>query len=405
MSKTIWFINDYAGSAYHGMEFRNYYFAKEFVKLGFKVYIITASHMHLFKKLPKVKGSYTLEEIDGINYLWVKVPKYNSSTDKKRVLKWFIFSAKLFNLPLKKMQKPDFIIASPMATFLTLPAFWLAKRFNARFIFEVKDIWPLSIMELGNISPKNPLIKLMSWCEKFAINRADLVVSSLKNYGEHLRDDLQINRDFLWINNGVDLEEMKNIEPLVKDIEDLVPKDKFIVGYTGTIGIANSLDTFCEAAKILKDNRDILFIIIGDGKEKQNLTKQYGNLDNIIFLDSIPKNQVQSMLKLFDVCYIGWSKKRIYKFGISANKIFDYMYSAKPILHAYSGKQDIVSLANCGITIEAQNVTKITKSILNLYGLSKKQRDKLGENGKTFVLENFTYEKLAQKYIKNLKDL
>jgi len=361
MSKTIWFINDYAGSAYHGMEFRNYYFAKEFVKLGFKVYIITASHMHLFKKLPKVKGSYTLEEIDGINYLWVKVPKYNSSTDKKRVLKWFIFSAKLFNLPLKKMQKPDFIIASPMATFLTLPAFWLAKRFNARFIFEVKDIWPLSIMELGNISPKNPLIKLMSWCEKFAINRADLVVSSLKNYGEHLRDDLQINRDFLWINNGVDLEEMKNIEPLAKDIEDLVPKDKFIVGYTGTVGIANSLDTFCEAAKILKDNRDILFIIIGDGKEKQNLTKQYGNLDNIIFLDSIPKNQVQSALKLFDVCYIGWSKKRIYKFGISANKIFDYMYSAKPILHAYSGKQDIVSLANCGITIEAQNVTKITK--------------------------------------------
>jgi len=405
MNKTIWFINDYAGSAYHGMEFRNYYFAKEFVKLGFKVYIITASYMHLFKKLPKVEGSYTFEEIDGINYLWLKVPKYSSSTDKKRVLKWFVFSAKLFNLPLNRMQKPDFIIASPMATFLTIPAYRLAKKFNAKFIFEVKDIWPLSIIELGNISTKNPLIKMMSWCERFAINKADLIVSSLQNYGEHLKNDLQISKDFLWMNNGIDLEEMKNIEPLAKNIENLVPKDKFIVGYTGTIGIANGLDTLCEAAKILKDNRDILFIIIGDGKDKQNLTKQYGNLDNIIFLDSIPKNQVQSVLKLFDVCFIGWRKKKIYKFGISANKIFDYMYSAKPILHAYSGKQDIVSLANCGFTVEAQNIRKIVKSILSLYELSKDQRDKLGENGKTFVLENFNYEKLAQKYIKNLKDL
>jgi len=356
MSKTIWFINDYAGSAYHGMEFRNYYFAKEFVKLGFKVYIITASYMHLFKKLPNVEGSYNFEEIDGINYLWLKVPKYSSSTDKKRVLKWFVFSAKLFNLPLKKMQKPDFVIASPMATFLTVPAYRLAEKFNAKFVFEVKDIWPLSIIELGNISPKNPLIRVMSWCEKFAINRADLVVSSLQNYGEHLKNDLQISKDFLWINNGVDLEEMKNIEPLAKNIENLVPKDKFIVGYTGTIGIANSLDTLCEAAKILKDNRDILFVIVGDGKEKQNLVKKYGYLDNILFIDSIPKSQVQSMLKLFNVCYIGWHKERIYEFGISANKIFDYMYSAKPILHSYSGKQDIISLANCGITVEAKNV-------------------------------------------------
>jgi len=92
MSKTIWFFNDYAGSKYHGMEFRNYYVARELVKLGHKVTIVSASYMHLFKQLPKTKGKkYTFEKIDGIDYIWIDVPHYSTSTDKRRVLKWFLF--------------------------------------------------------------------------------------------------------------------------------------------------------------------------------------------------------------------------------------------------------------------------------------------------------------------------
>ena len=405
MNKTIWFINDYAGSKYHGMEFRNYYFAKEFVNQGFQVYIISASYMHLFKKLPDVKRSYAFEEIDGINYLWLKVPNYGESTDKKRILKWFVFSAKLFNLPLKQMKKPDFVIASPMAPFLAIPAYRLAKKFDAKFIYEIKDIWPLSIIELGNISANNPLIKMMSWCEKFAVKKANMIVSSLQNYGEHLQKDLSINKDFLWVNNGVNLEEMQNREALPKNIMSLIPKDKFTIGYTGTIGIANTIDTLCQVAKEMKGNTDILFVVVGDGKEKTNLLNRYRALDNILFVDPIPKAQVQSMLALFDVCYIGWRKEKIYKYGISANKIFDYMYSAKPVLHAYSGKKDIIALANCGVSVEAQNVDSISNGITYMYQLTQEERDKLGQNGKKYVLEHFTYEKLARRYAKSLEEI
>ena len=399
MSKTIWFINDYAGSAYHGMEFRNYYFAKELVKRGHKVTIVTASYMHLFKKLPETKGNYTFEEIDGINYIWVKVPKYGESTDKRRVLKWFVFTSKLFFLPLSKMGKPDAVVASPMAPFLVLPAYRLAKKFKAKFIYEVKDIWPLSIIELGGINPKNPLIRAMSWCEKFAVKKADKVVSSLQNYGEHLSKDLGINREFIWINNGVDLNEMAEVEPLSKEIENLLPKDKFIIGYTGTIGIANALDSFLEAAKKLQSYKDILFVIVGDGKEKQNLLEKYGNLDNILFIESIKKQQVQSILKLFDACYIGLQKESLFKYGVSPNKLFDYMYSEKPIVYAIdSGKSNIVKLSNCGVTVEAQNSEEIANGILTLYNMSKEQRENLGKNGKIYVTEHFTYEKLAKKF-------
>jgi len=111
--KTIWIINDYAGTPYHGMEFRHYYLAREWIKNGYKVYIITATFSHYFYKLPKVKQTFNFEEIDGINYIWIKVPKYKNSSDKKRVLKWFIFSWRLLFLPTSKMKNPDIIIASP----------------------------------------------------------------------------------------------------------------------------------------------------------------------------------------------------------------------------------------------------------------------------------------------------
>ncbi len=398
MGKSIWFINDYAGSRYHGMEFRNYYFAKEFVKRGHSVTIISASFSHLFKKLPKVESSYSFEEIDGITYLWIKVPKYSRSTDPKRVLKWFIFTKKLYSLPLNKMDKPDVIVASPMAPFMVFPAYRLAKKFGAKFFYEVKDIWPLTLQELGGFSKLNPLIAAMGFAEKFAIKKADRVISSLKNYGEHLKVDLKIDKHFEWINNGIDLSEYKNRENLPKRIEEILPKDKFLVGYTGALGIPNDMKTCCEAAKILQNRKDIAFIIVGDGIEKQNLVNTYGNLDNILFIEPIKKSQVQSMLEHFDVCYIGWKKERLYNYGISPNKIFDYFYSGKPILHAYSGKGDLVELANAGVTVEAQNPQAVAKGIEKMVSLSDKKRQEMGQNGKKYVLENFTYEKLAEKF-------
>jgi glycosyltransferase involved in cell wall biosynthesis len=399
MSKTIWFINDYAGSAYHGMEFRNYYFAKEFVKMGYKVYIISASYMHLFKKMPKTDDNYTFEEIDGIYYIWIKVPDYGESTNKKRVLKWFVFTLKLFFLPFKKMSKPNFIIASPMAPFLVLPAYRLAKKFNAKFIYEIKDIWPQSIIELGSVSATHPLIKIMSWCESFAIKKADMIVSSLQNYGSHLESDLNISKDFTWINNGIDLNEMKSIEPLDNTLKSQIHKDKFIIGYTGTIGIANVLNYLFDAAKELIDNKNIMFIIVGDGKEKESLVQKYKDLNNILFIEPIKKSQVQSMLELFDICYIGLQKENLFRYGVSPNKLFDYMYSAKPIIYAIdSGEANIVKLSNCGISVEAQNSKDITKAILKLFNMTKEEKDKLGQNGKKYVLEHFTYEKLAKKF-------
>ena len=392
---TIWFVNDYAGAPQIGMEYRHYYLGKELVKMGHDVTIISANYSHLFYELPKKSA----EDIEGITYHWIKTFNYGDAHSKKRVFKWFLFALKLLKY-IKVKEKPTAIVVSTAAPFAILSAYILAKKLNAQLIFEVKDIWPLSLIELGGFSSSHPFIRLMAWFEKFALKKSDVIVSNLQNYGEHMRDDVGIQRDFVWISNGVDLEELKSIEPLDPQIKEKIPQDKFIIGYAGTVGVANALESFCEAAKILQDNKEILFVIVGEGQEKENLIAQFGELENLLFIDAIPKMQIQSMLECFDICYIGAKKKDIYRYGVSPNKLFEYLYSAKPILYGISTEKSIMDLVKCGLTVESDSSESIVEGVIKLYNMPKEQREEMGRVGKEYVLSNFTYSKLAQKYEK-----
>lgn len=403
MNKNILIINEYAGSLEYGMTFRHYYLAKEFVNQGNNVTIVTASYSHFLNKFPEMGNkTYKTEEIEGITYLWIKVIKYSKSFDKKRVLKWFEFMSKLFFISKYLDAKPDIIICSPTAPFSILPAYYLSKKYDAKLIFEVRDIWPLTLVEVGGFSIKHPLIRLMSWFEKFALNKSDIIVSNLQNYSNHIAE-LNIDRKAHWVSNGIDLEEMKNIKPLDVAVKKQIPSDKFIIGYTGKLGVSNAMSYLIDAANKLQSKKDILFVIVGSGQEEKKLKEQAQKLSNVLFINPIEKSQVQSILSLFDICYIGWNKENIYKFGVSPNKIFDYMYSGKPILHSTDTSNDIVKLSNCGLSVKAENCEEIKNAILEFYEMSSENRLKLGNNGKQFVLENFTYDKLAEKYINIIK--
>lgn len=397
--KTIWIINEYAGSPYHGMEFRHYYFAKELIKNGFDVTIISASYSHLFKNSPIVKKSYQFENIDGINYLWIKVNKYKNARTIGRIIKWFIFTIKLFFIPVKN--EPSYIITSPMQTMEVIPAYYLSKKFKSKFIFEIRDIWPLTLIELKNYSSNNPFIKLLSWAENFAIRKSDLIISVLPGYGKYLQDN-GINKDFLYLPNCVSIDDLKKEYDLDEKIKNKIPDNKFIIGYTGTIGLANAIDILIDVAIMLEKYKDIFFVIVGDGADKERLKNKASNYKNIIFIDSIPKFQIQSILKKFNLCYIGTLNKNFYKYGVSMNKIFDYMYSEKPILEAINTEYSLVKMANCGIQTEAEKVEKIAEAILKFYNMTEDERKELGLNGKRYLLENHTYDKIVKKFIENL---
>lgn len=399
--KNIWIFSEYAGSPYHGMNYRHYYLSRELIKLGYKITIFTSafSHHRLDFQVDS-KSHFTFETIDGINYMWIKMPKYSGPKSFGRVRNWFLFAIKLFFLPwIKDIEKPDVIITSSLPLHPMLPAKILSKKYNAKLIFEVRDIWPLSAIELGGYSPKNPFIRHLQWLEDYAYKHADHVVTVLANAYEHMKSRGLEKSKLVYIPNGILLDEMQIQFPLDGNIVKKIPLGKFLVGYTGTLGIANALDSFIEAARLLKEDNSILFLIVGEGKEKKKLLDLAKDLTNVLFIDAIPKNQIQSMLNLLDVCYIGLRKDPLFKYGVSPNKLFDYMYAGKPILYAIdSGNYQPVSSIGAGVSVEAQNPKAISKAILDIKNLSLEARENMGKNAKQYVLKNHLYSILAKKF-------
>lgn len=402
--KTIWIINQYATTPKTGIGGRNFYLAQELAKKGHKVYVIASSANHLLHTLPNVNNSFTLEAVCGFTFVWVKMPSYDEAHSKQRALNWFLFPWRIQKLATLIEDKPDTILCSSPSPIAFLGAQKLAKLFDSRLVFEVRDIWPLTLTEIGSYSPNHPFIRFMQWVENKAYRNSDMVVSNLENSIEHMANHGLNKSNFTWIPNGFSLDEVNQKLHLNSSVAKKLPENKFIIGYTGTIGLANSMDTLLQAAEILRTEVNILFVLVGNGKEKEKLQSStiQKKLTNVVFISSIPKAEIQAMLSRFDACFIGWLKNDIYRFGIGANKIPEYLYSGKPIIHAYSGACDPITQFNAGLNVEAENPKALADTILKLYQMSDYERQEMGENGRKAALEKYEYGMLAEKLLKVL---
>lgn len=401
MSKVIWIINQYASTPDTGMGGRHYYLARELAKQGHKVYLIAASYTHILRKPPTIKHSYEINPVDGFNFVWVKMPTYSEAHGKQRVVNWFKFAWKITGLKKIITDKPDAILCSSPSLISFLGAKYLSKVYpHARLVFEVRDIWPLSLIELGGYSPKHPFIRLLQWIEDKAYRDSDRVISNLKNAAEHMVLHGMVQSKFTWVPNGFSDEEVRVTQELSNITIDKLPKNKFIVGYTGAFGVANALDSLIGAAEILKDNQDIAFVLVGNGKERSILKELVNerNLRNVLFMEPIIKMQIQAMLSNFDLLYIAAKKSPLYKYGVSPNKLYDYFYSGKPILYAIdSGNYKPISDIDCGIQIPPEDPQAIVDAVLEIYSMPKSKRDTMGASGHRYVIENHEYGVLAKK--------
>tara|TARA_R110002072_G_scaffold255129_1_gene413845 strand:- start:2752 stop:3978 length:1227 start_codon:yes stop_codon:yes gene_type:complete len=398
-NKVVWIINQYASTPDVGMGGRHFYLSRELVKQGLTVYVIASSYTHLHRDPPEVKDKHLEQVIDGVNYIWLKMPKYSDAHSKQRILNWFLFAWKLLALGKIIRDRPDAILFSSPSLVGFLGARALSKRFRCKLAFEVRDIWPLTFIKIGGFSKKHPFIIFMQFIERYAYKRADVVISNLKNAVEHMMLQKMHPAKFSWIPNGVSFNEVQSPDLLPLNVINSIPKDKFIVGYTGTLGVANALEYFVDAADQLKSISDICFVMVGDGKERSTLESQVidKKLDNVVFIESVKKSQVQSLLKCFDVCYIGWRDEDIYKYGIAPNKLPEYMYAEKPIVHSFSGGGDYVIESGCGLTVPAEDSQAIAIAIKKLYCLKNVDRLEMGRKGHEFVLNNLEYGDLAHK--------
>lgn len=402
----ILYVNHYAGSVRHGMEYRPFYMAREWRKSGHSVRIVAASHSHVRAIQPQVADSIEREEIEGIEYFWLRTPPYvGNGLGRIRNMLAFVSGLYRHSRRLTAGHRPDAVIASSTYPLDVFPCARMARKANARLVFELHDLWPLSPMELGSMSPWHPFIVTMQRGEDYACRNADAVVSMLPKAEEHLASRGLPPGRFHYVPNGIDISGWtEDSEPLADDtrakLERLRAGQKLLIGYAGAHGLANALEHLVEAAR-LTHGEPIAYVLVGQGPEKGNLQNHASalGLDNVVFLPAIPKAQIPAFLHEMDALFIGLQRKPIFRFGISPNKLMDYMMAGKPVIHAIEAGNDMVADSGCGISIRAEDPAAIADASRRLAATRPDERASMGERGRRFVLENHDYRVLAKNFL------
>lgn len=400
-SLNIVIVNPTGGSPHHGPNLRSFHLAKNLIQKGFKVRIVANSYFHKFHTIPNVYQNVSSEKIESVDYVWIKSNKY-SGRGILQIINQILFAFRLL-LNHKKIffQNTDIIIYSSPTPFAIISTAIIAKRINSKLIYEIRDMWPLVIKELGNYSSYHPLIIILEFLAKFAYKKSDHIISVKPGDLKFLEKKYKVSlKNISYIPNGYDSKNFYDL-PLTSNLNKKIPKNKFIIGYVGSISAAYSVDQLVKAAERIKDDK-IHFLIFGDGPDILSLKKYIllHKIRNVSLLGRIDIAYVPNVVSRFDICFVGYKKANWLKHGVSSNKIYDYMSQKKPIIAALESNYNPIDLAKCGITTKSEDYVGITNAINKLYKLDKLELQKLGKNGNDYLLKNHSFDKITNQLIK-----
>lgn len=406
----ILFINHYAGSRLHGMVHRPFYLSREWVKEGHHVTVVAASYAHVRSRNPSVCGSTGEETIDGIRYLWLKTPSYQGN-GMGRVANMLTFLARLCRSRKRVTEtgKPDVVISSSTYVLDILPAYSIARRCGSKLVFEVRDLWPLTPKLLGGMSQWHPFVMALQWAEGFAYRRSDRVVSALPYAYEYMISRGMAAEKFVYVPNGIDPDQWTgpHAELPARHMEELGrlrEQGRFLVGFAGFFGLAAELRTLLDAA-VLLDGESVHFVLVGNGPEKQRLQQRVrgDRIDNVTFLPSLQHECMVKLLGSMDALYVGLKKSPVFRFGVSPNKLLEYMMVGKPVILAVGAGRDVVNECDCGISVQPEDAAALARAVRALSGLSAPERMAMGLRGTRYVSRHHDYAQLARRFLDHLQ--
>ena len=400
----IWMINHYAISPDLPGGTRHFDFACELVKKGYKAKIfacdVVTGKRQNYTKLKKDE-LYLIENIKSVDFIWVRAATYERN-NWRRAWNMLTFSYNCYKIGCKFKDKPEVIIGSSPHPFTAFAAVRLARKLKAKFFLEIRDLWPQVIVDMGKLNQHHPITQAMRLLEKYLYRVADKIIVLAEGSKNYLIEKSGIKESrILYLPNGVHL----NNFSCQKD-RDILRKlynfNKFTLIYTGAHGPANSLDTILKTADRLRENKNIEIVLVGDGILKEELLKQAKEmrLNNVRFFDPVPKTEIPGILTAADAAIITLKKVKVFSYGVSPNKLFDYMAARKPIICAVDGDvAEKINKAGCGISVMPEDEKSMADAITHLVNLPQNELKKMGDNGYKEIKENYSREKLAQKLV------
>lgn len=401
ISKTIWFISKYYASPPNegSGSSRVFLTMREICNLGNRVIIFTSSS----DPYAELETNTSLSEfriVNGIKFWLLRGLKYKNSISLSRIFSWLHFEYVLFRDFKLEKSKPEVIIISSPSILTIFNGLYLKQKFKAKLIFEVRDIWPLTLVADAGISRYNPFILLMGLIEKIAYKYSHGIIGTMPNLRLHVKNILGYDKSVGFAPMGISAESFNKPTPLDNYyIEKFIPKNKFLIVYSGTIGVANALETLFSCASLLITENDIHFLIVGDGSLVDEYKSKYQHLANLSFSPKINKSSVQALLNYADLLYFSVAKSEVWEYGQSLNKVIDYMISGKPIIASYSGFQSMINESGCGVFVPADNPFLLAEEIKRLHLVPKEELNKIGSRGREWLKDNRDYKVLAKNYL------
>ena len=406
----IWIINHYAMPPQYEMRVRNNKIAKYLMKNGHNVKIISASTVHNtdIDLMENSKSKIIEKTYEELEFVHIKTSKYKGN-GIKRILNHLQFPIRFFINYNKINNKPDVIVCDLGALFALFP-YLVSRKTNSKFILEVRDLWPESIVEFLGYSRKNPIIKILYFIEKWIYIKADNIVFSMEGGKDYLIDkglDKIISFDKVeHITNGVDLDEFNNNVSTYTYKNDFFDKKGiFKVVYTGSIRTANNVEFLIDVAEALKKNNlvNIEIFIFGDGPDLDKLINicRKRKIDNIHFMGQVNKKIIPNILSKADLNILHYKQTKTWKYGGSQNKLGEYIASGKPIISTIDMNYNPITKYNCGKVCLSGN-PKDVANMIEMFSNMEEAEYKMYCDNALKATYDLDYTMLTEKFQKLL---
>ena len=388
----IWFINHYAVPPQYYPLSRPYLFAKHLIAMGHEVTIFAASTAHN-SDINLIDGSETFREdnLDGIKYVYIRSPHYKGN-GIKRVFNIIEFARKLPDV-LDNFEKPDVIMATVFDPLSCYQGIKYAKKYGIKAIAEIADLWPETLVSYGIAGKNNPVVMFLRYIEKRIYTLSDAIIFTFAGGYDYIKEQGWDNEipmsKIYYINNGIDLKDFDyNKNNYITHDEDLEDDESFKVIYAGSIRRANNLNKLVDIAKIVK-NRKIKFLVWGDGDDLPYLKKRIisEGINNVTFKGRVQKKYIPFITSKANLNIVHGNDALVLRFGISANKIFDYFAAGRPILCDFYANHNPIKIYNAGFTVDKGKVEDIAAVIDEISCLDKNKLEEYGRNARIAAKE------------------
>lgn len=407
--KNIWMFHHYATPPNMSGLTRPYDFSKELLKQGYKSTVFSSAYLHYTNEnLIKENALYKYDDKQGVPFVFIKTFPYkgNGMSRVKNMVSFFINLFKVTKQYAKTNGKPDVIIASSPHPLTMLAGILIAKRYKIPCICEVRDFWPEVFFLGGKLKRESIAAKVLLSGEHWIYKKANALIFLKEGDVNYIKEqgwdrDIDLKKCH-YINNGVNYSSyVRSITENVLEDKELNDENYFNVVYIGAIRKVNNVGNILDVAKKLKEQKDIRFLIYGDGNELEELKNRVlkENINNVYLKGRVEKKYIPYILSKSSLNLLNYSNK-LYNWsrGNSSNKLFEYMASGKPIISTVKMGYCILEKYKCGYSLENNTPEEFAKKIIEVKNLNSDTYEMMGSNAK-IAAQDFDFRILTNKLI------